>query len=260
MNKSWLFSMFLVLIILAACGPDPDQLKELAGTRWKLLSIDGEALLAGTYILLEIDSKTVSGSAGCNRYGAEVIFSDKNQIQFKDISNTVEGCTTPAGVLEQEETYLYLLSQVMGYGYDQEGLRLIDEQGYERLHYEQILQYQTNPEELVGRVWQLISVLPVGEVISGSFTIVFDPDQFTGTTTCRDYAGTYNTEGDQITITSIQMITDVDCGEVDALAESEFTTFLENLEQYRIYSGQLTLYTRRGEELIFGVLPDQETP
>jgi heat shock protein HslJ len=260
MIKSWLFSMFMVLIVLSACGPDPGQLKELAGTRWKLIAIDGEALLADTYVLLEIDSQTVSGSAGCNRYGAEVTFSIKNQMQFKDISNAAEGCTTPAGVMEQEETYLYLLSQVMGYRYEQERLLLIDERGHERLYDKQIPLYQANPAELVEQVWHLKSVLPLGEVITGSFTIVFDPDNFAGTTTCRDYAGTYFTEGDQITITSIQMTTDALCNQVDALEESEFTTLLSNLEQFRTDPGQLNLYTRRGEVLIFEVIPDSGIP
>lgn len=251
--------MCVAVIALAACRPIPGDAGELAGTRWRLMSIDGGTIIHDSYILLEITAGVASGSAGCNRYRAELTINPGNRLEIGEIESTEEACITPAGIMEQEEVYLDHLSQVTVYRFEQGRLVLGDNGDHSRLVYEPIPQFNADPDQVLERVWHLKSVTPIRRWDPELFTIIFNLNQFSGTTSCRDYTGTYFTQGDQITITSIQMTTDVECSQVDALAESDFTTFLSNLEQYSIDQGQLTLYTRRGEELEFQESPPQGT-
>jgi heat shock protein HslJ len=90
----------------------PAPLSSLNGTRWWLVSMGNLALLSGSEITADfaINSDgltgTISGSAGCNSYSAEII----DFFQLGPLSVTNKACSNPPGVMEQESTYLSMLS------------------------------------------------------------------------------------------------------------------------------------------------------
>ena len=90
----------------------PAPLSALNGTRWWLVSMGNLALLSGSEITADfaINSDgltgTISGSAGCNSYSAEII----GFFQLGPLSVTNKACSNPPGVMEQESTYLSMLS------------------------------------------------------------------------------------------------------------------------------------------------------
>jgi heat shock protein HslJ len=124
------------------------------------------------------------------------------------------------------------------------------------LQYERKPEFQVNLDDLVNRTWQLISATGLDEESLDAFMIRFEESEFSGTTACREYAGSYQTIDDHLMITFLQMTTDFDCDELAGRAESEYTTFLENVEQYNISPNTLELYTRRGEKLVLKLVID----
>jgi heat shock protein HslJ len=89
----------------------------LTSTRWLLNSYyDGSSALIAPIRGTEIDLNfsedgTIGGTGGCNNYGGSYETSD-NQLMFSQVFMTEMACMDPAGVMEQESTYLRLLGQI----------------------------------------------------------------------------------------------------------------------------------------------------
>jgi len=98
-----------------------------AKTTWALATFveKGTAtpVLAETEITLTFEDGAVSGSGGCNTYGAAYIF-DGSFFTFWAPIATEMACSDPAGVMEQEQRYLSFLKDVTIYRIDRNQLRL----------------------------------------------------------------------------------------------------------------------------------------
>ena len=75
MNSFYKFIIgFVLLLFCAGCNITPDKNEPrhdpLDGTRWKLQSIFGYEMMEGSTITLEFAESKMSGSSGCNFYGA----------------------------------------------------------------------------------------------------------------------------------------------------------------------------------------------
>ena len=98
---------FVVTAPPAETGP----LAPLDGTQWWLYSIDTTRVISGSEIttLLAINADgitgTISGSAGCNDYNAEIV----GLFQVSGLIATPSICEQPDGVMEQESAYLAAL-------------------------------------------------------------------------------------------------------------------------------------------------------
>jgi heat shock protein HslJ len=66
----------------------------LAGTRWRMLTIDGKSVDSATRTSMGFDGQTMSGSAGCNRFSASYT-SDGTRLSTGPIAATKKGCTGP---------------------------------------------------------------------------------------------------------------------------------------------------------------------
>ena len=251
MTKTLTFLALLIVIFLSACKPSTESAIELDSTRWKLQNLEDHQVLPGTTITLEFRDGQMKGSAGCNSYGAEYSIQARNGITFGSIVRNLEACIEPAGIMEQEEQYVHALWTITNYRAEEDRLTLLDEHDKALLQYERRPEFQVNPDDLVGRTWQLVSATGFDEGSLSAFTIRFEGREFGGTTACRDYAGNYQTSDDHLYITFLQMTTDFDCDEFDGRAEGEYTTLLENVEQYNVSPTTLELYSRRGEKLVF---------
>jgi heat shock protein HslJ len=113
----------------------------LTGTEWTLESYsspEGESVssvIVGTTITATFsDDGNVTGNAGCNSYGAGYVLDGATIIIEPPIS-TKMNCNYPEGVMNQENTYLNLLTSVAGYRIDGDRLDLLDGAGETLLSY-----------------------------------------------------------------------------------------------------------------------------
>lgn len=96
----------------------PVETGSLDGTAWTLESfVEGEtatSLIAGTTITLQFSDGQVTGSAGCNSYGGSYMVED-GEIAISELFWTEMACLDPEGVMEQEQRYLDILTNVSTY-------------------------------------------------------------------------------------------------------------------------------------------------
>ncbi len=72
------------------------------------------SLLEGTEITASFEDGTLTGSAGCNTYRA-TYESGRGTLKISPPAGTRMSCPEPAGVMEQEQTYLAALPEVARY-------------------------------------------------------------------------------------------------------------------------------------------------
>jgi heat shock protein HslJ len=126
--------LLLILFLLVGCGQATSTVDPLGGTSWVLLSLYGKPPIAGTHITLAFSGGYVSGFAGCNDYfGLDV--ADKYTVT-EDGSLTIPGfaihllaCSTPEGVMDQEDVYCTALRSAVTYRLVENRLEIEDATG-----------------------------------------------------------------------------------------------------------------------------------
>ena len=115
-----LFSVMLALGILAsltACCPIPGTpvtTTQIEDITWKLASYGDRTspqnIIAGTEVTVLFRSAdgTTQGTGGCNGYGGSYEISG-TRLTISELISTKMYCTSPAGVSEQETSYLEIL-------------------------------------------------------------------------------------------------------------------------------------------------------
>ena len=123
------------ILLLTACSSKDAGLED---TLWELLSINGVAPIEGTEITLHFLDGRVQGSSGCNTYGGDYTLGDDGAFQAGPIAVTEMGCLNPAGVMEQEVSYLSILQGASGLVQDDD--RITIEGGGNSLRFQKILE------------------------------------------------------------------------------------------------------------------------
>ncbi len=114
----------------------------LTGTEWTLESYSSSedavsSVIAGTTITATFsDDGNVTGNAGCNSYRAGYMI-DGATITIEPPISTKMYCNEPEGVMNQESTYLNLLSSVSSYRVEGNRLSLANEAGTDLLTFVQ---------------------------------------------------------------------------------------------------------------------------
>ena len=114
-----IFSMLIFSFLLTACGGGGESTKEstsLTGTKWELISFNNSKPIGSRPITLEFNGFKMSGNSGCNRYSGltkhdgKSINLEMNKKDFDDkdkrILTTRMYCPSPAGLMDQETSYL----------------------------------------------------------------------------------------------------------------------------------------------------------
>lgn len=244
------------LILLSGCNPTSQQV-ELVGSRWILQSMHGQKLLGDTAITLNLTEGEVSGSSGCNFYGAKYTPHSKNGIEINEVAHTEMACYETIGIMEQEEEYISALQKATRYILDGENLFITDKQGIILLQYRLLPKFEANPEGLIGKTWRLNFADGMEVDGLGAFTLWFDESTFRGTTSCRDYKGTYQNVEDKIHIYIMEMTTDVDCTHREQNAEGTYTSLLQFIDQYHVSQNRLELYTVKNDKLIYELVSEE---
>jgi heat shock protein HslJ len=124
------YSMLILIALaclLTACsgsgegtGP-PGTPADLTGTKWELTLLNGNGLIEGTEITLNLEETFLGGSMGCNGYGGgpdsgKFTATDEGTLTISHpIAVTVQLCSTPEGIMEQEATYIEALRSAASY-------------------------------------------------------------------------------------------------------------------------------------------------
>ena len=122
----------LILVSLLGCSQKTD---DLAGTKWELVSLNGKDLIEGTTITLEFTEMYLGGQMGCNGYGGSPDigkYRSKGDGTFAldpPFAVTVQLCTEPEGIMEQEAEYIEALMSANYYQIVDDLLEIKNEAG-----------------------------------------------------------------------------------------------------------------------------------
>ena len=250
--------ILIPLLVAAGCtgqSPVPTPIL-LNGTSWTLtgyvLNGTPQEVINGTTVTMDFGDETrITGSAGCNRYFASYEIRG-TAITFGQAGSTLMYCTG-TGVMEQESTYLMLLSRAASLKAGNDSLTLADTQGRTILLFTRTL--PPAPEPLGGTNWTLESIHAAGgvsSVIAGTtITAVFDDDgRVAGSAGCNRYFALYNISGTSISIAGIGS-TKMHCtGPGVMQQESAFLESLGKAAAFTITGNRLILADANGTTLL----------
>ncbi len=239
------------------------DLRPLQGTFWWLISINNQAILSGSQITAQFFvnadavSGSVSGISGCNNYTAQIAPGFK----VGPAATTMKSCTTPQGVMEQEQQYLSQLQQATGYSMAGGQLIIPTATG--------VLVYSSTPPAdappvtpvtvLVDRKWYL-QAYGNNNVFTGSEPTAFFASNGTlsGYTGCNNYSGRFTANGSSITITGLTS-SSAACSEALMQQESTFLTWLSQAATFTVNDTRLRITTTVNEVLFFMSTPPTNT-
>jgi len=129
--------------LIAACSADGQSFRRgtlpgLVGTEWTLTSLDGSSLIADTEITLLIKESYLGGTMTCNNYGGgpdsgTYTVTGDGRLAIPQLAVTVQLCSEPEGVMEQEATYIEALHDAAAYRVAGDRLEIMHAGGSARL-------------------------------------------------------------------------------------------------------------------------------
>jgi heat shock protein HslJ len=226
-------------------------LNDLQGTNWYLWTINERATINGTTITAEFaidpDGKSgkITGLAGCDRYQAT--FGD--DLGMQTTLNSSEMCTSPKGVMEQEQAYLGALSRAYGYWLTDDQLIINTGEGALTYRMSPPPQSADQTHLLQEYNWYLVSYntsLSVpGE--KGAPNISFKPDgSLVGYTGCNDLSARYNTDINKITITNLSQSNNACPDSLLAKQEKTMIDVLKTAQTYQAIETSMQLVGSAG--------------
>jgi heat shock protein HslJ len=122
-----LLVVFVGTSILSSCSLFGSSQTELDGSRWQLQSLNGSGVAESLVVTAEFNDGRISGSSGCNSYGAGYTAAD-GKLKVETIAMTEMACLDQ-GVMETEQQYLASLGGATGYKMTADQLELLDDAG-----------------------------------------------------------------------------------------------------------------------------------
>jgi heat shock protein HslJ len=139
--------VFLLLASLfAACRADSRSFRhgaslDLVGTDWALTSLNGSSLIEDTEIALFFKEAYLGGTMTCNNYGGgpdsgKYTATDDGRLAIPQLAVTVQLCSEPEGIMEQEAAYIEALHDSSAYRVIDGRLEIADAGGRTKLVFE----------------------------------------------------------------------------------------------------------------------------
>lgn len=232
----------IFLVFGAGCisfsQPDPN------GTVWKLDGIGSNNDAPNGIITLSFSNGVASGSSGVNTYaGTYALSTGDGKLTFSGIASTK--MSGPAGLMEQENTYLADLGKVASYAISANTLVLKDNSGKTLLTF-------SNPLE--GTAWKLISYTPAGKTAqhnaAGLVTLMFEPNgDLSGSTGINTYEATWKMNGKTLDI-SQPAITKMVGPQFMENQESDYLSLMGSVAGFTLSAGQLDLINAAGAPIM----------
>lgn len=226
-----------------------DRLQEAAleNTIWQLQDYAGETgfqtVIPGTMVTAEFADGTLTGKTGCNSYFGSFEV-DGNELTISQTGSTMMACDPP--VMEQEQAYLTLLSQVQQYALKGSQLTLLNDKGQRILIY-----IEADTIGLENTLWQATGVNNGKGGVTTTTTTEFITAHFadgamTGSSGCNSYSAAYSVNGEYISIGPVAGTMKA-CDEATLMAqEAEYLEALERVEVYDVVDNTLELRDEAG--------------
>lgn len=126
-SRLLLLSVSFVLVFAAACTPAIAS-QNLVGTHWKLTTLNGQALVAGSQITLDFNQgNQIDGNSGCNSYGGEYVLNG-SAMSFNKMLSTLMACADQS-INDQEAAFNQAMSSVAAFEISNGQLNLKDAAG-----------------------------------------------------------------------------------------------------------------------------------
>jgi heat shock protein HslJ len=176
----------------------------LNGTTWFLWYLNNTPVLSGTSIYAQFAinpdgaSGTMNGSAGCNSYVATF----GNDMGVQTTLNARQQCRQPTGIMEQEGTYMNMLSRTYGYWLTGDQLILNTGQGVLTYRSSKPAESSDQTHLLVEKTWYLVSYNNTYSLPGAQepYTLFKSDGTLSGYSGCNSYQGTYTTNIHGITV------------------------------------------------------------
>ena len=226
----------------------------LENAPWTLVEYAGPggatlAVLPDTEITATFQNGRVTGSSGCNSYGAPYV-ANGSSIMILATAVTLRACGSPPGIMEQEIAYQAHLRHVSSFEATADQLTLYDDDGLALLTF--VPQVQT---PLEGTGWTVLDYNngrgAVTSVMAGTeLTAQFNGGSLTRSAGCNNYSASYALNGNNIAI-SPAATTRLFCPSPEGVMDQEgaYLAALERANMYRIEGDRLFLETAEGNRV-----------
>ena len=237
---------------------------------WVLELLDGQPVFEESKITLRISGNQLDGYDGCNRYGGvleeETVVAGADGVFSRPaFSRTQQGCfvtdhANPNVIMDQGDAYMSALGQGERYRVVGGRLEILDGDGVTRLVFIREVSLPTQPVDLRGTSWRLITEDDDVDNDERVTTLNFNGRKVTGSTACRDYLASYEVSEGSVRFPSKSALGSIkSCSESGLRREGEFIEFLSWAWEYSIHEEQgvslLKIRTSRGKTLTFEPLP-----
>ncbi len=235
---------------------------ELENATWQLqqyLGDTGQMQQASAYAVISATFKDgkLSGNAGCNNYFGSYAEAHDQAIRFSKTGSTRMACPPP--VMQQEHTYLSLLSAVSSYQIQDERLMFSD------ADLKPVLQYiASTVVTLENTAWQAAGINNGrGGVVSSKTTsltnALFVDGKISGNAGCNQFSATYEILNDQLVV-GPAIATRRHCAEPEGIMqqEQEYLQALSKASTYRLDANGMELRDTHGSlQVRFIIKKDQ---
>ena len=235
----------MVFAGVAVSGSAAAQSNALTGNVWLVQALLGKAPVAGTVLTSQFTSSgKLSGSAGCNHYGAQFTQSG-SAIEVSSVVSTQMACAPR--IMAQETIFLKALASARSYTVNGARLTLKASSG------RALVRYEAQSQQLAGTSWTVVAYnngKQGFESVSAAtkLTAAFDKaGNLAGFAGCNDYAATYTGTSPNISISKVSS-TRKECATPNGVMdqESRYLAALSTAATYRIEGRGLELRTASG--------------
>ena len=269
-----ILGIFMLMICFAGCTSQPATPTPVptpthvatqppmtfpVGVEWRLTSyLNGANVMTGVIgekpVTARFDSsEALSGSGGCNQYTATYKVTGTS-ISITQPITTLMACPEP--IMQQETTYLALLTKASTYKSLGDTLTLFDASGAAILEFKRPLDGVTPTTPPIVGVWDLFSYNNgkggIETVIIGSeITANFQANWIvSGSGGCNQYSAGYTTTASNgITITQ-PTTTLMACANNVMQQETQYLALMQRATKFEIAGDQLTLFDSSGTKLL----------
>jgi heat shock protein HslJ/LysM repeat protein len=227
-------------------GAEAGPAGTLEGTSWILTALNGAAPLPDTTVTASFEADgNLSGSDGCNRYGASYEV-DGDKISITPGMTTMMACPDP--IMQQAGEYMVALASATSYQIQGDTLELLDAGG------NAVATFTAQPTSLPGTSWTVIGYNNgkggvVSVIIGTELTAVFGEDgTLSGSAGCNNYTASYEADDDGNVSIGPAATTRMMCSEPEGIMEqeSQYLAALETAATYNIEGERLQLRTAEG--------------
>jgi len=246
--RNLLVIMIIATFALTACQPKAST--SLEDTSWILAELNGQPVLSGTTITLNINGETLSGNDGCNHYGGSYTSKADSFSVGEDLMGTLMACEET--IMTQASDYTSALLKASKYSITENRLHLLDDNG------NSLAVFELQSQELAGTSWlaTFVNTESSDGVVSSSSiqaaqqNLSFSNDgKISGNAGCNDYFANYEVAGGKLSISAIGS-TKMFCGEGLMTEETAFLAALEKAASYRISADSLQIFAADDSTLV----------